>query len=203
MMALAVLVDDTFVLSVNESVKQRVKTLWEARFGKSSVPDGRTTEFGGLSIARPVPGVAEISCRRLCLDLADRLTPFPLPSHARCETPMAADALTLLRTPVSVANPLMGPAHTEAARALLGVGGWLAIQYRFDAHPSFVILPDTSTPSPASFGKPFSVGLTSSHAHGTTFSPTDSRKALAHESSRSMPTPPLATAPTASATTAS
>jgi hypothetical protein len=120
MMALAILVDDTFVFSVNESVKQRAKTLWEARFGKSSVPDGRTTEFGGLYIVRPVPGVAEISCRRLCLDFADRLTPFPLPSHARCETSMAADALTLLRTPVSIANPLMGPAHTEAARALLG-----------------------------------------------------------------------------------
>jgi hypothetical protein len=58
----------------------------------------------------------------------------------RCETPMASDALTLLRTPVSVDNPLMGPTFAEAARSLLGMGEWLVIQYRFDGHPAFVII---------------------------------------------------------------
>jgi hypothetical protein len=138
--AMAVLVDDTFICSTTPEYMAGVQVRWVKRFRESSVQEGGVTMFGGVAYRNPRPGALELSCPRICHELREQLAPFPLPPYVRCNSPMAAGALSDFRTLVGPDNPLMGPAYQKAGRSLLGRGGWLALTLRFDAYPAFTFL---------------------------------------------------------------
>jgi hypothetical protein len=144
LLALAVVVDDTWITSTNSKLFAEFMEKWGKHFESSTDPTpSSVTDFAGIHYETGTDAgglrTMTLSCGKSLRDLEKRLAPFPLPSNSSAVTPMVADGLATLHADPSEGNPLL-PESVHVARQLLGLVGWITGSVRADAHFAYVAI---------------------------------------------------------------
>jgi hypothetical protein len=144
LLALAVVVDDTWITSTNSKLFAEFMDRWGKHFKSSTDPTpSSSTDFAGIHCEAGSDASGRrtmaLSCGKSLRDLEKRLIPFPLPVNGSAATPMVADGLAALHADPSEDNPLI-PESVPVARQLLGLAGWITGSVRADAHFAYVAI---------------------------------------------------------------
>jgi hypothetical protein len=123
-----VYVDDYWTYCEDDDAYDSFYAKWSARYTASSSMDG-TQEFCGTSFTTCPDGSLALGCGKLMTSMDVLLAAYEQPATPH-DTPMAVDALSRLRDPVSSQNPLVD--HVPEARAILGLGLYITRGVRTD-----------------------------------------------------------------------
>jgi hypothetical protein len=125
---IGVYVDDYWTYCEDDDAYDSFYAKWSARYTASSSMEG-TQEFCGTSFTACPDGSLALGCGKIMTSMDILLAAHGTPPTPH-DTPMAVDALSRLRDPVSSQNPLVD--HMPEARAILGLGLYITRGVRTD-----------------------------------------------------------------------
>ena len=124
-----VYVDDYWTYCEDDAVWEDFYAKWSSRYTASATVAQAGSDFCGISYTSTPDGGLALGCLKLLGGMDVLLEGYV--SAASYDTPMASDALSRIRDPVSDANPLVD--QVPKARAILGLGLFITRNVRTDA----------------------------------------------------------------------
>jgi hypothetical protein len=135
-----VYVDDTWRISTAPALLQSLNDAWSSRFELAADVAATEGDFCGGHMRKVDDCTMVLSCERMYESLTKSLESSPLPRGYSVDVPMVKDGPKLCRQPPSSENPLLGPTVQSRARSIIGLGGFIACNFRPDAYFAFVVL---------------------------------------------------------------
>ena len=133
-----VFVDDNWILSQSPQLLQEFTANWVAEYDGAPDMAATTNEFCGVGMERKEDGSIELHVDGTIDALAVSLEPFMYDGPR--DVPMADGGLRAIKAPPSPDNPLMPAETSEAARRIMGRGGWIVSMVRPDAFFAYTAL---------------------------------------------------------------
>jgi len=137
-LVVGVFVDDNWILSQSPKLLAQFTERWMSEYDCAPDMAATKTEFCGVGMVRKDEDTVELHVDGTIDLLGESLTPYGYAGS--CAEPMHRDGLKHIQAPPSDDNPLQPPELHEAARRIMGRGGWVVTMVRPDAYFAFTAL---------------------------------------------------------------
>ena len=133
-----VFVDDNWILSQSPELLQKFTDNWIAEYDGAPDMAATTNEFCGVGMVRKEDGSVELHVDGTIDALEASLSAFGYAGNP--DLPMTDGGLRAIRRPPSEDNPLQPVELQEAARRIMGKGGWIVTMVRPDGFFAYTAL---------------------------------------------------------------